>query len=534
VTAQNKRGGRGIGKTVCAVALLTACAAAVTNASELNESQQRGKQIYFEGTSPRGTEITAVVGDEAALLPGGAMPCSSCHGSDGLGRPEGGVIPLDIRWSELVKTYGHVHHDGRRHPAFDDDSFIRSMIAGVDPANNQMDRSMPMYQMSGEDMEDLVAYMKVLEYDLDPGVRDETVTVATLLPLAGSAAETGAAMRSVLGGYFTEINEQGGVFGRRIELLAVPIGPTAEATIDTLREAFDSEGIFALVGAFTIGLDEPLLTFLRSDNVPLVGPFTLDPGDAYFDAAAFYLYAGFDDQVRVLADRALADGAAGDKIVIVGPDNEASVRVQRAARDQVRSKGDKGAPEIVSYPAGSFDAAALARRVADDGLQAVVFVGGQPEFDAMIGALRNQVPVPRIYLLSSLVSRPLVDLPTVFGERVFLAYPTLSSDITPRGREEFGRLAEKYNWPQGHVQAQVAALAAAKLFVEGLRAAGRDLSRVRLVEGLEKLYGFETGVTPPLGYGPNRRIGARGAHVVTVDLDEKTYRPVGDGWYPVK
>jgi hypothetical protein len=281
---------------------LTAFAAAVAAAGMsqaafadgLDESQLRGKQIYFEGVSPRGTEITAVVGDEAAMLPGSAMPCSSCHGSDGLGRPEGGVIPLDVRWSELVKTYGHVHHDGRRHPAFDDDSFIRSMIAGIDPANNPLDRSMPIYQMSGEDMADLVAYMKVLEQDLDPGVSDDAVRVATLLPLAGKARETGQAMRQVLEGYFDSVNEQGGVFGRRIELLTVPMMGTADASLSKLRDAFDNEGIFALVGPYTIGLDDELLTVLRSDNVPMVGPFTLDPGDAYFDSAAFYLYAGLD------------------------------------------------------------------------------------------------------------------------------------------------------------------------------------------------------------------------------------------------
>jgi len=505
-----------------------------STAAELDEKQQRGKQIYFEGSSPRGTEITAIVGDEAAMLPGSAMPCSSCHGSDGLGRPEGGVTPLDIRWSELVKTYGHVHDDGRRHPAFDDDSFIRSMIAGVDPANNPMDRSMPMYQMSGEDMADLVAYMKVLEFDLDPGVGEDTVTVATLLPLTGNAAETGEAMRSVLGGYFSEINGQGGVFGRRIELLAVPMGETADATMETLREAFDSEGLFALVGAFTIGLDEPLLSYLRSDNVPLVGPFTLDPGDAYFDAAAFYLYAGFDDQVRVLANRAVADGASGENILIVGPEGDRPVRLQSVARDQVRGKDGQGAPVIHSYAAGGFDAAAVAGEINDAGIEAVLFLGGQPEFDTLIEALSASPQVPRIYLLSTLVSRPLVDLPAVFDQRVQLAYPTLASDITPKGREEYGRLAEKYGLPQSHIQAQMAAFAAAKLFVEGLRQAGRDLSRTRLVEGLERLYKFETGVTPPLSYGPNRRIGARGAHVVTVDLENKTYKPVGDGWHSVQ
>jgi ABC-type branched-subunit amino acid transport system substrate-binding protein len=312
------------------------------------------------------------------------------------------------------------------------------------------------------------------------------------------------------------------------------MGQTAEASLDRLRDAMESEGIFALVGAYSVGIDEPLLTLLRSDNVPLVGPFTLDPGDAYFDAAAFYLYAGFEDQVRVLADRAMADGATGDKILITGPDSERSGKLQLAARDQVRSKATKAAPEIMSYPTGALDAPALARSIADQKAEAVIFLGTQPEFDAMIAELRNQVPVPRIYLLSSLMSRPLVDLPVLFNERVFLAYPTLSSDISAQGREEYGRLAEKYGLPQGHVQAQMASLAAAKLFVEGLRRAGRDLSRVRLTEGIEKLYGFETGVTPPLSYGPNRRIGARGAHIVTVDLDAKTYRPVGGSWHPVK
>jgi ABC-type branched-subunit amino acid transport system substrate-binding protein len=515
-------------------AVLLACGAQEASATELNEAQQGGKQIYFEGVSPRGTEITAVVGDEAAMLPGNAMPCSSCHGSDGLGRPEGGVIPLDVRWSELVKTYGHVHHDGRSHPAFDDDSFIRSMIAGIDPANNPMDRSMPMYQMSGEDMADLVAYMKVLEFDLDPGVGDDTVTVATLLPLTGNPDDTGEAMRKVLEGYFADVNAKGGVFGRRIELLAVPMAPTEQETLDRLREAFDSEGILALVGAYTIGLDDALLTILRSDNVPLVGPFTLDPGDAYFDAAAYYLYAGFDDQVRVLANRALADGASGDKILIVGPEGDRSERLQRAARDQVRSKTSDEQPAMLSYPAEQFDATAIADAIALQEHQAVIFLGAQAEFDRLIGELRNRVPVPRVYLLSSLVSRPLIDLPTVFDERVYIAYPTLASDITPRGRDEFGRLAQKYDLPQAHTQAQIAAFAAAKLFVEGLRKAGRDLSRVRLVEGLETLYEFKTGVTPPLSYGPNRRIGARGAHVVTVDLGEKTYRPVGNGWFNVQ
>jgi ABC-type branched-subunit amino acid transport system substrate-binding protein len=520
--------------TALAVAIALAGAGQASLATELSEAQQRGKHIYFEGTSPRGTEIMLVVGDEAALLPGGVMPCSSCHGSDGLGRPEGGVIPLDIRWTELVKVYGHVHHDGRKHPAFDDDSFIRSMIAGIDPANNQLDRSMPIYQMSGEDMADLLAYMKILEFDLDPGIDDERVKVAALLPLAGRASETGEAMRQVLQGYFAEVNKDGGVFGRQIELLAVPRGETPAAGLDALREAFDSEGVFALVGSYTIGLDESLLTFLRSDNVPLVGPFTLDPGDAFIDSTAFYLFAGLEEQVRVLADRSLADGAHPGKVLIVGPEGSRVQGLMSAAADQVRKQDSDNPPTVETYGPGSFDAARSATAVAEGGFEAIIFLGAQAELDALIGELSNHVPVPRIYLLSSQISRPLANLPSVFDQRVFLAYPTLSRDITQAGRLEYQQLAKTYSLPSDHIQAQLAALAAAKLFVEGLRKAGRNLSRVKLVEGLESLYQFDTGVIPPLSYGPNRRIGARGAHILTVDLENKTYTPVGDGWFEVK
>jgi ABC-type branched-subunit amino acid transport system substrate-binding protein len=509
-----------------AIAVVTTFFTGIASA-DLSEAEVRGKQIYFEGTSPGGGEINAIVGDEAALLPASAMPCSSCHGSDGLGRPEGGVIPLDIRWSELIKVYGHVHHDGRRHPAFDDDGVARSIIAGVDQANNTLDRSMPIYQMPQQDIDDLVAYMKVLEFDLDPGLTDEAVRVATLLPLSGNASAVGTAMRQVMEGYFAEINEGGGVFGRSVELLAVPMGGTPDASLETLRTAFDSESIFALVGAYSVGLDEALLGYLRSDNVPLVGPFTLDPGDAFIDANAFYLFSGFDDQMRVLADRALADGATAGEVVVAGPEGERAAQLLRVAKDRLRGTQQDIEPMLESWAAGAFDASAFASRTA--GAKAIIFTGGQADLDALLVELAGQAPVPRVYLLSSLLSGPLLEGPSVFDQRIFIAYPTISRDITPRGREDYTRIAESQSLPSEHIQAQLASLAAAKLFVEGLRRAGRDLSRTRLVEGIEKLYGFETGVTPPLTYGPNRRVGALGAHIVVVDFGNRQYVPLG--WF---
>ncbi len=523
---------RGLRKRVAVAAVGLVVAFASTHAAAaLSAGQSRGKQIYLHGTSPSGGEVTAYVGREAVALPASAAPCASCHGPDGRGRPEGGVIPTDIRWSQLTKVYGHVHEDGRRHHAFDKAGLARVLRTGLDPADNRLDQSMPLYTLSDGDMADLVAYLTHLETDHDPGVDNKRIQVASLLPLQGPQGALGQAMAQVMLAYFKEVNASGGVFGRRLELLAVPYGDSPEATLGNLRTAFQREGIFALVGAYTVGLDQQILDLLREEDTPLIGPFTLDPGDAFINAAAFYLYPGFVEQARALADVAFKEAPAG-KPVVVGPEGEHVDRLVRAVEEQ---QGEGASEEAVTlrYPRGEMDVEALAGRVAASASDTLFFFGDQADLEPLLAALAEREQSPRIYLLSAFVPRPLFDAPPAFDQRLFLAYPTLSSDISDSGRSEYEKLAQAHALPPDHLQGQIAALAAAKLLVEGLRRSGRDLSRLALVDALEALYAYQTGLTPLLSYGPNRRIGARGAHVVTVDLLKKSYEPVG-AWHEVR
>ena len=504
----------------------------ITGEAALNAAQSQGKQIYLQGTSQNGGDITAIVGSEGVSLPASAVPCASCHGADGLGRPEGGVQPPDIRWSELSKIYGHVHENGRRHPAFDEVSLARVLRTGLDPAGNWLDPSMPLYTMSVPEMNNLVAYLGYLETDWDPGVEKNRIQVATLLPLQGPQGGLGQAMAQVMHAHFKEVNKRGGIFGRKLELLAIPYANSAQGTLDNLRSAFDSEGIFALVGAYTIGLDEPILELLREQGAPLVGPFTLNPGNAFINADSFYIYPGFAEQARVLVEQALKQGTDGEvRLLLSGPEGDHIDHVLSMVQQQLpETEGTR--PETLRYQQGEMDAAILADRIQQNAADAVLFLGNQAELEALLAALAERSQNPRIYALSAFVPRPLFAAPAVFDQRIFLAYPTLSSDMSAAGRAEYMRLADLHALPPDHLQGQVAALAAAKLLVEGLRVAGHTLNRPGLVEAIEAQYRYDTGLTPPLTYGPNRRIGARGAHVMVVDLVKKTNTAVGE-WHEV-
>ncbi|HYH84730.1 MAG TPA: hypothetical protein VEX60_04555 [Pyrinomonadaceae bacterium] len=80
---------------------------------------------------------------------------------------------------------------------------------------------MPRYKMAAEDMADLVAYLKRIESDRDPGLTESSIKVGALLPAKGALADTGAAMKDVLAAYFAEFNERGGVYNRKSKVFTI-------------------------------------------------------------------------------------------------------------------------------------------------------------------------------------------------------------------------------------------------------------------------------------------------------------------------
>ena len=96
-------------------------------------------------------------------------------------------------------------------------------------------------------------------------------------------------------------------------------------------------------------------------------------------------------------------------------------------------------------------------------------------------------------------------------------------------RSSTQRLADLAELPPKPQATQLTAVSSGKILVEGLKRAGRDVSREKLIEALEGLYAFRTGFTPPVTFGPNRRVGALGAYIVSLDLERKRFVPAG-GW----
>ena len=504
-------------------------AQSISNNNErlLSSQEKRGKAIYLRGVSPSGKEITAMVGD--LDVPASTMTCGGCHGLRGEGKTEGGVTAGNLSWSNLIKRYGHTHPSGRKHGPFDERLFTRSLVQGLDPAGNEMAVAMPRFQMAPEDIADLVAYLKRIETDRDPGLTDTSVKVGAIFPKQGALADAGAAMRDVLTAYFANVNERGGIYNRTIELQTIETGTDAAATAANAMTVIEKGEVFAMVSGLSAGADKELAALSQEAEIPFMGPLTLLPQTGFqTNRNVFYLLSGASEQARALVNFAASKPELkNSQLAIVYSQNELALAAAKAIEDEARSKGWKSVIKK-AYSSERFDAAAITASLKAQGPEAVFFLGGEEA--AFINAASAGNWTPYVFLLGALTGKSLVEnVPSSFKDHVFLSYPTLPSDLTPAGLAELRELQQKYKFEIRHVASQLMAFAAAKIFTEALKRAGRELNREKLITALEGFYEYDTGVTPSITFGPNRRVGAKGGYVVSIDPAKRAFVAAG-GW----
>ncbi|MDZ3992069.1 ABC transporter substrate-binding protein [Pseudomonas sp. Teo4] len=494
---------------------LTLCSSAL--ALDLTEHEQAGKRLYREGVSSSDAQLLARVGASGMSVPASVLPCASCHGTDGRGRAEGGVKPPSLDWQRLALGQGQRQANGRSYPAYSEGTLARAIQHGVDPAGNRLDAAMPRFELTLADQRNLTAYLKRLSDERDPGVEESVLRLGTLLPGSGPLADAGHVVRAVIEDGLAQLNEQGGIHGRRLELVVLDPGNDTASASQALNRLVDEQQVFALISPLAPMLDEQLVTALEQHDVPLVGSTPRSGGSAQI----FDPLPGLPTQLLSLAEHArnaLGVPADGLRVVYAGAE-------QAALAEQVRERLQQQG--WATGPVQAFAGQAV------DG-QGVVFVGRAPAFAELANALQASGREPYLLAASSQVAGAVAQLPAHWSQRVFLAYPYVPDDWTEHGLATLSGVQRRQGLDPRQASLQVNTLCALRLLTEALKQIGRDASREQLVAALEGLHDVSTGLTPALGFGPGRRQGMAGAHVVAVALpgprftSVAPYRPLPD------
>jgi cytochrome oxidase Cu insertion factor (SCO1/SenC/PrrC family)/ABC-type branched-subunit amino acid transport system substrate-binding protein len=522
--------------------------------ARLDAQQRWGRQLYASGATAAGEPIVAVMGEGDVEVPATVLPCASCHGHDGRGNPEGGVTPADVTWDALTKPYGTTRSDGRRRPPYDRELLMRAIREGVDSGGAPLDPTMPRYRMSDASLAELVSYLEVIGTISDPGIGETTLTIGVILPPGDEPDGMGAAVRAVLRAYFSEVNRRGGLYGRQIEIeFALPPAATADparrVAADPARRvaavaAFvEAAQPFAIGTAFVAGADAEIGALAGELQLPVVGAIGLYPDIGFpLNRYVFHLYAGMVEQGQALTAFAAARFPAESRnAAIIHAGDERARQVADAVATRLERDGIGGVerreldePAAPGAPPAGRSVAELAAELRDAGIESVFFAGGDaaPAIE-LLEAGAGSGWEPLLFMAGSSAGADIFAAPVSADGRIFLSFPAFPTDRTEEAMLEYRSLLEAYALPPSYQSMQLTALASARLLLEGLARSGRDLSREKLVTALEGVYSFETGLMPPISYGPNRRIGALGAYVVGVDLRAGRLGPTVE-WVPLR
>ena len=111
----------------------------------------------------------------------------------------------------------------------------------------------------------------------EPGIDAERILFGQSAALTGPASGLGQAMRAGIEAAFYEANRNGGVHGRRLELVSLDDGYEPEAAIENMRTLINEREVFALIGAVGTPTARSSVPVAAAAGVPYIAPFTGAP-----------------------------------------------------------------------------------------------------------------------------------------------------------------------------------------------------------------------------------------------------------------
>lgn len=358
-----------------------------------------------------------------------------------------------------------------------------------------------------------------------PAVRAADLTVVQVAPLSGVLASTGQQM--VLGGkiYFDWVNENGGIHGAKIRHVVQDDGYKVDETVRLTREALQKPEVVALFGYAGTANVAKLLSdgVLENGGAPLVAPYT--GGEALrkpFNPYIFHVRAGYADEAEHMVNQVVTLGMT--RIAVMYQDDAFGKAGLAGVEDATARRGMK-LVAAAPYERNTDQVQGAVKTILAADAQAVIMISVNRSTAAFAAQYRAAGGGGQLFNISVVDPAELVKLAGVkavhgLGISQVVPYPYMANKPAVR---EYQTLLQKYGDGQAPNYTSFEEFLGAKVLVEGLRRAGPNPTRARLIQALETLNNHDLGGTR-VSFSPANRVGSRYVEVTVIGASGKLLR----------
>ena len=323
------------------------------------------------------------------------------------------------------------------------------------------------------------------------GITPTTILIGQSAAFSGPAAQLGIQMRDGAKLWIDQVNAQGGVNGRRIELKSRDDKYESKLAAENTTKLIDEDRVFALFAYVGTPTSQASLPIFTEAKVPFVAPFTgAELLRTPFNRYIFNVRASYFDETERIVDHLARSGVKRFAIMY--------------QNDSYGQAGLEGVKRALAKRNMTLAALGTVERNTTNVADAVKTIhAAQPEATIMISAysstaefvrqMRKAGSVSQFFTVSFVGSTALAETLGAEGRGVMISQvvPFPWSPLVPIVKE-FLDMAKR----SGKVDVNFSSLEgfiAAKVLVEGLRRTGKDPTREKFISAMEGISNLEIG-----------------------------------------
>ena len=358
----------------------------------------------------------------------------------------------------------------------------------------------------------------------EPGVTDKTIKIGVLGSLTGSFAILGTGNLSGATIAFEEANAAGGINGRKIEWISLDDESSPPKGIAAYKRLVDQEQVFAVFGPAASAVGQALVpTFKASTTPTFVSVFSTPAATEPLIPVVFRTGPMNDRQQGSAIADYVVDQLQKKKIALISQSDEYG---KRGAESVTSRLAERKMPLVSSEVFNISDTdftAQLSRTIQAN--PDVLIIYGYPNPSAVITRQARQLGLKAMIMgANSAGSRT---YPQIVGEAAAGTQNVITLNVLPEGddpaavkfrkvfEERFPDLARQGRPDLG----DVLGYGGARVFLEGLKRAGPQLTQKGFMQALESMKDFQTGLTLPTTFTATDHEGNQSAKVVEIEKD---------------
>jgi branched-chain amino acid transport system substrate-binding protein len=337
-----------------------------------------------------------------------------------------------------------------------------------------------------------------------PGVTDKEILIGSCSALEGPSHFLGTETVTGANAYFKMINEAGGVHGRRLKLIAYD-DSYDPGKAQSCFERLMGENVFAL--GFFVGTPTAVkyLPLAESHKVPLVGLFT--GAQTLYTPLHHWVInvrASYVDETREHVD-GVWNTLGMKKMGVIYPDDAFGAAILDGVKAALEAHGS--APvAAASYQRQTANAGSAIDAVRAAGPDAVFVAGPSNTVAPIVKQAHAKGWKPLFMAVSFVGTDELILEAGADAEGMVVTQVVPPYYLTELKTVALYRRTLQTYYPSAHPNSvSLEGFIDAMVLVEGLKRAGKDLTREGLIRGIESIHEMDSGLGPQLEfkYGPN-------------------------------